>query len=350
MTSSIRDNTEISGGVIHKGIFFPKKNLASGTLRVILSSACNFQCQFCFSEGENKKPRTLDQADICSVLRIAREYGITKIKLSGGEPLLYPQLEDVLRIIRELKFEYVDITTNASALNDKMIALLNRHQVNAITISLSSMRKSVYEEITGFKNYELIERHFLSALTDFNGRTRINAVVFNCGNTLEDYIRIIEICLAKGCGLRIVEPTTVKELPMTYDKGMFLQVRDYLLHKAERVVVSDCASVEYAFWGNQYITIMKSLCDNLLCESCKEYMYVRLTSDGKLKPCLARTDTEESLDFKDDSSIRKAFILAIHNVGNGLKQLGTHFSGVPNPYSPEGNTGSKSPGAIPNNQ
>lgn len=82
---------------------------------------------------------------------------------------------------------------------------------------------------------------------------------------------------------------------------------------------SDCESVEYIFLGNWYLTVMHSLCDNKLCDSCKDYMYIRVTSEKKLKPCLSRRDTEIAIDTRSKETIKKAFIEAITHIGDGIK-------------------------------
>ena len=64
---------------------------------------------------------------------------------------------------------------------------------------------------------------------------------------------------------------------------------------------------------------MHSLCDNELCDSCINYMYIRVTSEMKLKPCLSRRDTEVDIDVSSDEKIRDAFIEAISYIGIGVK-------------------------------
>ncbi len=328
----ITDNTEISGGIIWNGSFYPKKNLASGTIRLVLSSKCNFKCKFCFAEGEDKKDRTLDIDYIKKILKISKEFGIKNVKLTGGEPLLYPNLEELLRFIKDEDFKYLDITTNVSLLDDKMIDLLNQYSVYALTLSLSAFDANKYAKITGFKGFEKIIKNITNAKNKFNGNLRINSVVFDEGFNLDEYKNIIKFCIENSLGLRIVEPTTVKNLDITYNHTAFNEVKTYLKN-TYKFLKSQCESVEYYFYDKQkYITVMKSLCDNKLCNVCRDYMYIRLSSDGKLKPCLSRKDTEIDIPLNaSENLIRNAFIMAIHNVGNGLPDH--PFDGLNNPYT-----------------
>lgn len=323
----------MSGGMVFDDCFYPKKNLPSGTIRLVLSSVCNFKCKFCFAEGEDKNPRTLDLDYIKKILRISKEFGIKNIKLTGGEPLLYPQLEELLAFINEEGFTYLDITTNVSLLDDKAIELLNKYSVYALTLSLSAFDANKYAEITGFDGFEKIIKNILNAKSKFKGHLRVNSVVFDEDFDLEEYKRIIQFCTENSFGLRIVEPTTVKDLAITQNHLAFNRVKEYLKNTYSKFLKSKCDSVEYYFYeNNKYITVMNSLCDNKLCSACKDYMYIRLSSDGKLKPCLSRKDTEIDVPLNaTENLIRNAFILAIHNVGNGLDNQ-TSFNGLDNPY------------------
>lgn len=327
----ISDNTEISGGIVADGTFFPQRLLQSGTIRIILHSECNYYCSFCFSEGQPKKVSILDIDFLKKVLIVAKEFGISKVKLSGGEPLLYPKLEHLLSFLRTEGFTYIDLTTNASLLDTEMLSLLNRYSVNATTISLNSLNKERYQSLTRSPSFDVVYSNILSAKNKFNGHIRLNSVVYNDTKfTIEDYINIFDFCMQHDFGLRIVEPTTVKGMPNTYSKTAFSKVVNTLKEKSITPIKSDCTSVEYLFYKHdRYITVMRSLCDNGLCGTCKKYMYLRLSSQGALKPCLARTDTEFLIAPESSTmNIRRAFIFAINDMGNGVKT----FHGLNNPF------------------
>ena len=314
------DNTVLSNGIIINGKFLPKKNLPSGTLRIVLTTECNFQCKYCFAEGEiDKNKRILKLADLKNILKIAKEFGITNIKLTGGEPLLYPELEDLLNYIRKLEFPYVDMTTNISCLNEKNIKILNRYKVNALTLSLNSLKKEKFTYLTNFQDYNLINNNLKNTIKNFRGKIRINCIIFDYKYKQEDYDEIVEFCKNNHLGLRLVEPSTVEGLKITYPKEKFNEYIEVLRKKSDKIIYSDCQSVEYLFFDDWYLTVMHSLCDNKLCDSCIDYMYIRITSELKLKPCLSRRDTEVTIDTSSNKKIREAFIEAINNIGVGLR-------------------------------
>lgn len=314
------DNTMLSNGAIIKNKFFPKRNLQSGTLRIVLTTKCNYQCRYCFAEGEkDKNSRVTDIEKLKKILKVAKEFGINKIKLTGGEPLLYPNMEELLNFIRKIEIPYVDLTTNISLLTEKNIKLLNKYDVNAITLSLNTLNEEKFEYLSKFQNFDIIRQNLKYAIERFKGKIRVNCVVFDEKYDEEDYREIITLCKQNNLGLRLIEPSKVEGLKITYNKERFNEFIDKLKIESERVLQSDCSSVEYLFWGKWYLTIMHSLCDNKLCDVCPKYMYIRVTSDLKLKPCLARTDTEVPINIESETTIEEAFIEAINYMGVGVE-------------------------------
>lgn len=314
------DNTMLTNGVLIDNKFYPKTNLQSGTLRIVLTTRCNYQCKYCFAEGEEDKHiRIIPLEKLERILKIAKNFGINKIKLTGGEPLLYPQIEELLEYIRQIEIPYVDLTTNISMLNEKTIELLNNYHVNALTLSLNTLEKNKYEYLSGFPNFELVKENLERTINEFQGKIRINCVIFDEKYEKKDYEEIINLCKENNLGMRLIEPSKVEGFPITYTKNKFKKFTNMLRKEADRVIQSDCNSVEYLYFGNWYLTIMHSLCDNKICDACPKYMYIRITSDLKLKPCLSRRDTEVPIDFENEQTIEKSFIKAIHYMGVGLK-------------------------------
>lgn len=313
------DNTMLSNGILINNKFFPKKNLQSGTLRIVLTTKCNYKCKYCFAEGEiDKEVRTIPLEKLKPILKTAKGFGINKIKLTGGEPLLYPEMEELLKYIREIDIPYVDLTTNISMLNEKNIERLNRYHVNALTLSLNTLEKEKYEYLSGFSNFDLVKENLKRTIQKFKGKIRVNCVIFDEKYNEKDYKSIIHLCQENNLGMRLIEPSIVDRFPITYTKEKFEKFTNQLRKKADKVIESDCNSVEYLFFGNWYLTIMHSLCDNKICEACPKYMYIRITSDLKLKPCLSRRDTEIPIDLENEQTIERSFIQAINYMGVGI--------------------------------
>ena len=315
------DNTLLSNGIEIDGVFYPKKNLPSGTLRIILTTACNYKCIYCFNEGEaNKEVRVQSIDRLKKIIHVAREFGINSIKLTGGEPLLYPNVEELLDFMQREDIGYYDFTTNISLLTENKIDMLNKYNVSSLTLSLNTLEKNKYNYLSGTNNYNLVMYNLQNVLKKFNGKIRINCIVFDENYNKEDYFNILKLCKTNNIGLRFVEPSKVDGYPITYTKEKFNELLSELRDESNKIILSDCKSVEYLFFDEWYLTVMHSLCDNKICEACKDYMYLRLTSDDKLKPCLKRRDTEIELDYLDDIEIKKGFVKAISYMGRGINE------------------------------
>ena len=312
------DNTLLSNGVVIDDVFYPKKNLSSGTLRIILTNSCNYQCKYCFNEGEKEKNnRYQDLEKLKKVINAGREFGIHSVKLTGGEPLLYPKINDLLAYLHEINMPYYDLTTNISLLDEKTVDMLNNYNVSSLTLSLNSLDRDKYIYLSGFSNFDKVLHNLNYTLENFKGKLRINCIVFDENYREDDYLSIMAFCKRHNIGLRFVEPSKVDGFPITYTKESFDDLISRLRSYATKVIKSDCSSVEYFYFDDWYLTIMHSLCDNLHCEACRNYMYIRLTSEGKFKPCLSRSDTEVDINYNSDEDIKKAYVKAINNMGVG---------------------------------
>ena len=321
MEKTKSDNTLLTNGVLMDGTFFPKKNLPSGTLRIILTTKCNYKCKYCFNEGEKDKNIRIQSLEhIKKIVNVAKEFGINSIKLTGGEPLLYPQIRELLQYLQMSEISYYDFTTNVSMLTEENIEMLNKYNVSSLTLSVNTLKKEQFYYLSGCKEYEQYIEKIHNVIKTFKGKLRINCIVFDKNYEVENYLKIKRLCMENNMGLRFVEPSKVDGFPITYTKEKFIELTDELRKKCDKIIKSDCSSVEYFVFGNWYLTIMHSLCDNKLCDNCKDYMYIRLMSDGKLKPCLKRQDTEVAVDYTNEESIKKSLVKAIRNMGNGINE------------------------------
>ena len=124
-------------------------------LRVSLLDQCNFRCTYCMPEREFhseyqflKKHQRLSHEEIFRIVKIAVELGVTKVRLTGGEPLLDKNISKLINLISQVKeIEDLALTTNGVLLrkhaNDLMKAGLHR-----ITISLDSIDAVSYTHLT----------------------------------------------------------------------------------------------------------------------------------------------------------------------------------------------------------
>ena len=118
-------------------------------LRVSLTSNCNLRCQYCMpAEQIKNNEQTLSNEELIYLIRLICQTGIKKIRLTGGEPLLYPQLEYLLKICKEIKsVKKVVLTTNGILLSEQ-IEKLKKAGLDGINLSLDCIDKDLYKKIT----------------------------------------------------------------------------------------------------------------------------------------------------------------------------------------------------------
>src|SRR5512136_2391912 len=89
-------------------------------LRISLTDRCNLRCVYCMPQEMHLTPRDelLTAAEILTIARAARELGFDKIRLTGGEPTVRPELLDIVRGISALGFQAISMTTNGLRLGE----------------------------------------------------------------------------------------------------------------------------------------------------------------------------------------------------------------------------------------
>ena len=120
------------------------------SLRLILTQECTYNCSMCHKEGiHSKKENLLTNEDFAYIYEIAnKEYGINKVNLTGGDPLLRDDIQDLLIKLKQ-KNAKITMTTNGYLL-DKNIEIGNL--LNKLNISVHSLNKEKFEELCGKKD------------------------------------------------------------------------------------------------------------------------------------------------------------------------------------------------------
>src|SRR5512136_2794814 len=121
-------------------------NRPVSNLRISLTPACNLRCIYCHAEGEVSPQRLIPTEQIGEIMQIAREFGFKSVKFTGGEPILRPDILEIIGSVPEGMES--SITTNgtllagyASDLKDAGLSRLN--------VSLDSLNRDTYRRVTG---------------------------------------------------------------------------------------------------------------------------------------------------------------------------------------------------------
>lgn len=251
------------------------------SLRISLTRKCNLNCLYCHEEGElrSAQPYEISVSEIAKITWICYNEGVTKVKFSGGEPLLR---KDVAEVIRALPpFDDISMTTNGQLLEERIRDLEGLDRIN---VSVDTLNPSTYKKLTG-GNIENVLRGIDAALEAGLTPVKINMVVMDGINDHEigemiRYVRgkpmvlqLIELIefkkhsKLKGSNLRIIESTL---------EGLSNRTTVSTLHNRKRFKINDAE-----------IEIVRPIDNTEFCANCNR---LRVTSDAQLKPCLLRND------------------------------------------------------------
>jgi cyclic pyranopterin phosphate synthase len=269
-------------------------------LRVSITDRCNERCTYCMPhELQEWLPREeiLTFEETLRLIRIAAELGVSKIRITGGEPLTR---RGVLGLIRELPripgLHDIGVSTNGTLLAREvepqvtMAQALRSASVRSVNISLDTLDRRVYSEITGRDLHMQVLEGIDAAITAGFHQIKLNTVLMR-GRNEDQLIPLIEFAAARNLILRFIEmmPVSTREV---LDEENFISTVE-----AKRRIDSHFGSLirEPEFRTNgpatyyqipgrqQRIGFIGAMTNLHFCESCNK---LRLTCDGKLRPCL----------------------------------------------------------------
>jgi cyclic pyranopterin phosphate synthase len=283
------------------------------SLRISVTQKCNLQCFFCHKEGETAPDGEMTPKEIRQVVKTASEFGMKKVKLTGGEPLLR---QDIPKIVSEVAryADEVSLTTNGVLLENYAQTLYDAG-LKRINISLSSITPENFQKITGKPCIQQVKNGIRAALQSGLYPVKINMVVLK-GINVNEIPKMVDFAKEIGATLQLIEFQPIQRGSMTYWKNFHYDltpIEDWLrnkataveenpLHKRKRYVLKrngEFVSVE----------IVRPMHNSEFCQNCTR---LRVTSDGKLKPCLLRNDNLVDIvplirQGADTSELKEAF-------------------------------------------
>lgn len=267
-------------------------------LRLSVTEACNMKCRYCVpSRPGQVHTDTLTAEQIAQIVRVMASIGIDKVRLTGGEPLLRPDIVPICSALSALVKELC-ITTNATLLGDLAVSL-KKSGVRGVNISLDTLSPEKYQVITGTDLHAEAMRGIDSALSAGFGHVKINAVLMRGVNDSE-IPELVGMAHDLPVDVRFIEAMPANP---EFSRKVFMPCSEVLKHfpQAQYSGFEGTAEI-YTLPGAKGRLGLISPVSCRFCSSCNR---LRLTSDGKLKPCLY-TANETRIEAMNDSSILKA--------------------------------------------
>lgn len=255
-------------------------------LRLSVTELCNLRCRYCMPEDGVCKKRhedMLTQEEMLTAVRAAAELGITKLRITGGEPLVKRDILSICRgVARTEGIIEVCITTNGLLLPE-LAKPLREAGVSRVNISLDTLDEKKYAYITRRGSLEGAMRGIESALAAGFDKVKINTVLIGGFND-DEIPALAELTRQYPVDLRFIEL-----MPMV-DSGEFgpeafipCSVVPDALPELETEPQDNGVARLYRLPGAQGRIGLISPVSSHFCGSCNR---IRLTADGKLKPCL----------------------------------------------------------------
>lgn len=254
-------------------------------LRISITDLCNFRCVYCMPEKGVEK---LCHSEILTperIQEIVQEYtklGIRKVRITGGEPLVRKGVVDICRLIKEIpEIEELCLTTNGFLL-EEFADDLKKAGVDRYNVSLDTLDENKFRKITRNGDLKKVLRGIQKLQQIGYKNTKINVVLIKNFND-DEIEKFVSFAGENHLTVRFIELMPIGEAK-TLAKSAYLS-NQIILDKIPSLkkIKSDGASVYYQVGdSDSYIGLISPL-SKKFCKSCSR---MRLTADGKLKPCL----------------------------------------------------------------
>ena len=255
-------------------------------LRVSVTDKCNLRCRYCMPEEgvphrEHSDMMTVEET--LMAIRAAAELGINKIRITGGEPLVKRGIVKMCKAASEIPgIEEVCITTNGILLT-KYAADLKAAGVDRLNISLDTLDPEKFRYITRIGELQDVMNGMKAAEDAGFENTKINCVLMGGFNDdeIEDFVNLTR---EKPIEVRFIELMPIGG-GLDFDKQQFVSCEEVLKRIPELAPLDQDGGVAklYQLPGAPGRV---GLIRPISCEFCEGCNKIRLTADGKIKPCL----------------------------------------------------------------
>jgi cyclic pyranopterin phosphate synthase len=260
-------------------------------LRITLTRPCNLHCSFCHAEGEDKLAENHVEMTADEVVRIANvavRLGVSRIKLTGGEPLLRKDIVQIVRGIASISgLEELSMTTNGTLLGP-LARELRANGLKRVNINLPTIDGEIYCKLTGGRLENVLDGVKAAVEAGLNP-VKLNMLVLRGVNDFQ-VAEMIDFAREVGAVLQLIElePINIsREYYATYHKPLG-EYEEMLNQKAVKVEIRKHMQNRRIFHLQDVkVEVVHPIENTDFCWHCTR---LRVTSDGKLKPCLMRND------------------------------------------------------------
>ncbi len=288
------------------------------SLRITLTNRCNVNCLYCHHDGMVKSKDEMTADELYTICKVAKKIGVKKIRLSGGEPLLKKDIVEIVQKIASLDFKDISMTTNGILL-EKYAQELKDAGLDRVNVSLDTLNRETFEFITKKDYLEDAKKGILKAVEVGMYPVKINMVIMKDINQ-DEIDDMFEFCKEHDIVLQLIELIESENC----DDDKFSADYHYKLDDIEKELADIADEVherkfmqgrkKYYIDGGE-IEVVKPVDNSTFCANCSR---LRITPDGKIKPCLLRNDNLVELisyvrNGASEEELEEIFLKGINN-------------------------------------
>ncbi len=279
-------------------------------LRISLTAACNYACTYCVPDGKRllAADAELNAEEMIRIVRLLiAAGGISKVRITGGEPLLSPKFDEILPAVMQLGLKDVSVTTNGQLVPRKADLIINSG-LRRINVSLDTLDADKFRSIarsgdlaTVLKGIELLRNAGL--------KIKINMVPMRHKNE-DQILPLLDYCLQRGIELRFIELMNMGHLQHSalHDTQFFSmqEILDLISSRhtfARADAPFDSTAARFEIPGDGFFGIIANESEPF-CRTCTR---LRVSSNGFLYGCLSNS---KSYDLREVLRLPEALALA----------------------------------------
>jgi cyclic pyranopterin phosphate synthase len=261
------------------------------SLRISVTDRCNIRCQYCMPDGPLRfleKPQLLSYEEIAEFVDFIADFGVHRLRLTGGEPLVRLELHRLVRLLKaNAKVESIALTTNAMLLSDQ-IADLSSAGLDQLNISLDTLSDATFQRLSRRDGLDRVFQGIEAAIAH-GYSPRLNAVLMR-GLNAEDAGDLVRFAADRGLVMRFIEFMPL-DSDRAWDGTQLIRGEELRAQLAadfgplELLPRTDPSrpSQDYRIVATGAIVGFIDSVTQPFCQACDR---LRLTADGKLRNCL----------------------------------------------------------------